>query len=106
MWSIILSFKTETNLHFLVAGHTKNVCDGAFGHVKRRLKRTDVYTPRDMMDCIRTSHIPSIYIPSIDVSWRDWKSILDNSFVSRNNFKIKQYHHFKFPADDIGVVYA
>ena len=38
VWRVILGFHDNIDLNFLIVGNTKNVCDGAFGHVKRHLK--------------------------------------------------------------------
>lgn len=39
LWRTTTEMEHEIKLYFLVAGHTKNRCDGAFGFVKRELKR-------------------------------------------------------------------
>lgn len=45
----------EVELGFLVPGHTKNECDGAFGSVKKLLRRLDVLCPGDMRQLINKS---------------------------------------------------
>ena len=57
----------QVDLFFLIAGHTKNLCDGAFGHVKRRIKVRDVHTPQEMMNVIEDSSNTTKCIPSANV---------------------------------------
>lgn len=47
-----MGFEKEIELLFLVAGHTKNSCDGAFGVARRRSKVRDVVSPTKMMGVI------------------------------------------------------
>lgn len=54
-WLAITGTFNSVILHFLICGHTKNVCDGFFGHVKRFLRRVDVRIPKKMMQIIEDS---------------------------------------------------
>lgn len=38
-WITLIGKENRVKLALLVAGHTKNACDGGFGLVKRRLKK-------------------------------------------------------------------
>lgn len=38
VWRVLVGLDNSISLYFLVGGHTKNVCDGAFGHVKRKVR--------------------------------------------------------------------
>lgn len=49
-----MGLEDEINL-FLVTGHSKNICHGSFGHIKRRLLNEDAVTPADMMKIVRES---------------------------------------------------
>ena len=52
LWRVMVGLDDEVILYFLIPGHTKNVCDGSFGHVKRNLLNNDVLVPKDMMNVI------------------------------------------------------
>lgn len=94
----------RVSLLFLKCGHTKNKCDGCFGHVKRLLRRTDAITPRDMMRIIQDSSETNICVPSQLVEWLSWKEMLGGFFRMPAALKIQQYHEFDFLASTPGVV--
>ena len=71
-----MGLNDSIELCFLIAGYTKNVCDGAFGHGKRRLNQNDTHTPADMMAAIENSSSTTRFVPSVGVYWRNWKSLL------------------------------
>lgn len=68
-WRVLIGLNNSIELCFLIAGHTKNVCDGAFGHVKRRLNQTDTHTPADMMSVTENSRSRTKCVPSAHVDW-------------------------------------
>ncbi len=68
----------ETEIRFLVAGHTKNVCDSAFEHMKRHFQRTDVLIPSQMNILVNSSSSTSAYIPAPSVELVDWKVFYKN----------------------------
>ena len=82
-----------------MAGYTKNVCDGAFRHVKRSFRRTEVLHPGEMYDLNNNSSETSICVPSHNVEWKAWKRILDGFFNIPKDFKISNYHVFTFNRD-------
>ena len=83
----MIGLDDDISLYFLVAGHTKNVCDGAFRHVKRKLRKTNVVTPADMMRVIEGSASTTKCIPSRDVHWRELKKFLGQFFTVSTTFK-------------------
>lgn len=105
-WRVIVRLSESIFLHFMIAGHTKNVVDGAFGHVKRKLKIRDTRTPREMMSVIEDSSENSLCIPSADVLWRQWKVFLEKFFKIPNGFSITKFHTFRFSVDGLGKMYV
>eukprot|EP00171_Calliarthron_tuberculosum_P005258 IDg5258t1 len=91
---------------FLVAGHTKNICDGAFGHVKRLYRASNVYTPFQMMNVIERSAKTSRCIPSTAVDWRIWKTVLERYFTVPSALQVSKYHSFTFRQENLGHVYV
>lgn len=51
-WLVCSGLYSEIELLFLVSGHTKNICDIAFGHIKRKFHRTPVRVPADRCELI------------------------------------------------------
>ena len=90
----------------MVAGHTKNVVDGAFGHVKRRLKFNDARCPSEMMALIETSSSSTVCIPSTRVDWILWKEFGDKYFKIPSGCMITKFHAFRFCSEEPGVMFA
>eukprot|EP00171_Calliarthron_tuberculosum_P023069 IDg23069t1 len=103
-WLSSSGFYNEINLQFLVAGHTKNICDGAFGHIKRRFMRSNVMNPKQMMQIVEESAVNSTCIPAYTVEWYDWKRILGPHFTIPKNFKLSTFHVFQFISSKPGYV--
>lgn len=105
-WRVICGLNDRIDLYFLVSGHTKNVCDGAFGHVKRGLKSKDARCPGDMMKIIDESSKSNKCIPGSEVRWMDWKKILSPHFSIPTALSITKYHVFTFKKEKPGVLFA
>lgn len=80
-WYVLVCFM-RLNLTFLVAGHTQNVCDGAFGFIKRRLRRTNVLCAADMRKVIDNGTSSTVAISGADVKWVNWKEFLAGVFMT------------------------
>lgn len=95
IWMVIMDFTDQVELNFLIVGHTKNVCDGAFGHVKRALSKKDIHFPFEMMDLIEKSSKNNHCICSRDVEWSNWKEFLSQFFKCPSSFYITNFHKFE-----------
>ncbi|PXF42478.1 hypothetical protein BWQ96_07787 [Gracilariopsis chorda] len=95
-WRVLMDLNDSIELCFFIAGHTKNVCDGAFGHVKRRLNQTNTHMTSDMMSFIENSSSTTKCVPSVHVDWKDWKSMLSSQFRIPSGLAITKFHVFTF----------
>ena len=66
----------EAEMCFLIADHTKIICDGSFGLLKRRLRRTNDLFTESMRRLINKSGESIFLISDADVSWINWKDLL------------------------------
>ena len=105
-WRTLVGLNETLTLHFMVAGHTKNIVDGAFGHIKRKLVTKDVRTPSEMMDLISESSENTHCVPAVSVSWALWKNFLSRYFKIPVSFAITKFHVFKFCHAPPGVLHA
>jgi len=105
-WRVIMGLEKSITLYFLVAGHTKNRCDGAFGLVKRKLKTVNVDCPAQMMKVIQESSKSNEVICGSSVKWTDWKAMLGPLFTVPKTFKISNYHAFSFHFNHPGILRA
>lgn len=106
IWRALMGFEDEVQLCFLIVGHTKNVCDGFFGHVKRNCLKNDIYTPKAMMDVIQNSSVNTDCISGTMVAWFQWKEMFERYFKVPNGFKISEYHVFKTQRTYPGFLFA
>ena len=104
-WRIAVGMDTGACISFMVAGHTRCYCDGAFGLVKRALRTREVHTPAQMVEvvrnCTKDRSIKPIVPSSVD--WYDWKGFLGKYF-DKSIPQITKHHVFGFSADTIGVM--
>lgn len=105
-WRVFCGLNDQIDLYFLISGHTKNVCDGAFGLVKRQLRLRNARCPRDMMKIIQESSQSTSCVPGSQVTWRDWKKLLGPFFSIPSNCLISKYHVFTFKKSSPGVLFV
>ena len=102
-WRVILRLTDEVQVSFLVAGHTKSLCDARFALIKRRLRSMEALTPAAMHVVVGTASPVMTHVGANAVTWCDWKTFLEEL----NGTKIPQlnsYHFFKFCAATPGLV--
>lgn len=80
-WRIIIGLEDEIVLQFLIAGHTKNRCDGSFGLVKRQWKELNMVTISETMQVISKSSEINRIVCSTQVKWINFKDILNTFFT-------------------------
>ena len=95
---VLVGLCDEAHLHFLVAGHTKNAADGAFGLFKRAVKRTDVITPQDANRVLSTCSDSVVCVPCYNVRWVSWKKLLEVVYDGKVK-RISKMHNFAFLKD-------
>ena len=102
-WRVMVGLNDSIKLHFMVSGHTKNICDAYFGLFKRKVKRRDVWTPRDMMTVVNACTESSICKPGSDVQWTNWKD-LTAQYLGKSIQNISGVGHFEFSTEHPGTV--
>ena len=109
-WRVISGLHSSITINFMVSGHTKFAPDWCFGLLKQKYRRTPVSSLADMCDVVTKSTVTGvnvsqlvgsengdIYVPTLN-----WQSLLSELF--RPLPGIKKIHHFRFSADQPGVV--
>lgn len=94
----------DVRLCFLVSGHTKNVCDGAFGNIRKRFCFTPVHFPSEMNKLINDSSDTTKFMHSYSVDWVGWKKVLQTIFTVPAGLKISTCHVFLFNKSSPGSV--
>lgn len=95
-WLVTAGLFNEVQLCFLVAWHTKNLCDGAFGNIKKKYGVSQVLYPEQKHKLIHLSSANTSIVHSTEVKWNKWKCILEAMFTVPTALKITHYHVFSF----------
>jgi hypothetical protein len=88
----------------MIAGHTKFSPDRNFGMIKRRYRKSTIYSKEDFVRVVeKSSSLNKVqcYKEGKGFQYLDFK-VLEKYFEKL--FKIGKYHHFLFNADKLGVV--
>jgi hypothetical protein len=83
---------TTAKLIFLIRGHTKNDCDRLFNTMKMVYRKSDVFTPQDLVDCMQHEKVEPIMVPP--EAFVDWNG-LENSFIDPPSGHIQANHIFQ-----------
>lgn len=76
---VAISRSDQVDFNFLEPGHTKNICDRAFGCVKKTLKQRDVFSYW-YERCFNESAFSAKAVPASEVNWIEWKSFFKRFF--------------------------
>jgi hypothetical protein len=94
-------------VNFGVAGHTKNVCDAAFGLIKRQLRKIQANTPADVSRAVdESTKRTNISKCGTEVRWLDVKKFVSTSNYFQDDlpFKTSTVHHLLFSVHCPGEV--
>lgn len=105
-WLVSIGLFESVRLKFLVAGHTKNICDGTVGHIKRRFSTSEILNPSEMMACIYKSARNTKCVSAVSVKWINWKNLFKETYKKPASFLISRYHDFFFKKSHPGSVFA
>lgn len=105
-WLVMRKVFSKVEIMFLVAGHTKNVCDGAFGSVKRLFRARNVHSPKEIMQVIEKSARTTSCISSSQIDWLRWREILPKFFVMPNTLRIMKNLVFSFRSETPGTIFV
>lgn len=101
-WRVALGLHRKITLCFMIAGHTRCLVDGCFGLVKRKYRRSDIYTVGQLEAVVNSSAVCNVAQRGDDVNWYEWDSFMDQHF--RKIKGISKQHHFTFDAAEPGKV--
>jgi hypothetical protein len=108
-WLIMLGWYENIYINFMIPGHTKFICDGFFGLIKKAYRNRVINTVDHVEEAINDSsknrNNQSIrYKNGMGWKWYDFSLLFNDNFRKLPN--IKKYHHFHFSSKDIGKVYV
>lgn len=110
LYRTLVGLHDKIRLSFMIVGHTKFAPDGYFGLIKKRYRRSNVYTYEQLANVIERSsenghNLCQCYrnasgTPNFE--YRDWAKWLSKYFKNLPN--IMKYHHFNIDKNMPGVV--
>ncbi|CAG2190974.1 unnamed protein product [Mytilus edulis] len=109
LWRCGKGLHKTINLHFMIAGHTKCLCDACFGMLKFR--KSDVNTVSQLVKIVDNSakcNRSEVFNENDDdensLKWYRWDNFFTKYFKPLRG--IGKFHHFRFTSDEVGVVFA
>ena len=112
MWRVLTGRHKSISLNFLITGHTKFAPDWCFGLLKQKFRKEPVSSLKEMEATVCCSTLQDVNVPhlvvdeggTVFVPKYDWQAFLVP--FSKPVKGIKQYHHFSFSHQAMGVVIA
>ncbi|KAK3105662.1 hypothetical protein FSP39_002952 [Pinctada imbricata] len=101
-WRCAKGFNDELNMHFMIVGHTKSMCDGCFDLARIKYIRSECHCVSDLENTIDNSASRNEVIHP-PFPWYDWDSFFNRVFKGLKG--ISKFHHFRF-TNELGNVYA
>ena len=96
----ILGLHKKMSLSFIVVGHTRCLVDGCFGLLKRKYRRSNVFTLNQLADVVNKSAAPN-FARIGGVCWYSWDEFFDIHLKKIPG--ISRLHHFVFTAEKPGI---
>lgn len=114
IYRVLAGLHDSIELSFMVVGHTKFAPDGYFGLIRRRYRRSNIYTYDDLVQTVlnsserghntcQASRNHGAPANSQELIYRDWSSWLLKFFKKLPN--ITSYRHFKIIKNKPGILY-
>ena len=103
-WRCMVGLHEKISLSFMIAGHTRCLVDGCFGHLKRKYRCSDVFTLEQLANTVDASAACNVSQPFEDseIIWYDWDAYLMQYFKAIPG--VSKMHHFTFSAQHPGTV--
>jgi hypothetical protein len=111
LYRVLAGQHTRIEMSFLIVGHTKFSPDGYFGLIRRRYRRSRVYTYDQLVSVIENSSSAGHNLcqrydghdkVELNITYRDWSGWLKKLFRKLPN--ITSYHHFKIDNEIPGLI--
>ena len=105
----MLSFLTEAGFYkkvnacFLVAGHTKNICDRMFNLLKLRYRQSDIYSFPQLVEVLNVANNVTCVRVVVD-DFMDWDSFQDKTYKKIVTGTVTRTHLFQFNVKRPGIM--
>ena len=101
-WRCAKGLNTSIKVNFMIAGHTKSLCDGCFGLIRIKYIRSDCHCFQHLHTIVNSSAVCN-EVFDVPFSWYDWDSYFNRALTGLKG--ISKYQHFRL-TEEFGVVYA
>ena len=100
-WRVIVGLHSKISLSFMIAGHTRCLVDGCFGLLKRKYRKSDIFTLEQLAATVDSSATPNVAQLG-GVNWYAWDQYFNTRFKKIKG--ISKLQHFSFDAEKPGEV--
>jgi len=104
LYLVICGYYESVELNFMIAGHTKFSPDRNFGMIKKRYRKSTIYSKEEFVRVAEESsslNKVQCYEDGKGFQYLDFKRKLEPYFIRLPN--IAKYHHFFFSADNVKI---
>ncbi|CAG8771849.1 12952_t:CDS:1, partial [Ambispora leptoticha] len=103
---VMMGYYESVELNFMIAGHTKFSPDRNFGMIKKKYRKSTIYSKEQFVEVVNKSSPQGLnkvkcYENGKGFNYYDFK-VLEKYFVKLPS--LAKYHHFFFSADKPGIV--
>jgi hypothetical protein len=103
MLFVELGFYKTVNILFLVAGHTKNHCDRLFNSLKTAMRRRNIFTFEQLMDCLDAcDYVNAVRIDDPEETFKDFDKFEEQIYNVSQGVQVK--HLFSSDESNIGCI--
>ncbi|KAE8903579.1 hypothetical protein PF007_g27841 [Phytophthora fragariae] len=91
------------DLKFFIKGHTKNVVDRGFGHIRKRFAREDVWTMDQLLEVVNAaSSLALVHVPKENSVMKVFRTAVQEAYKDMKS--VQSYQIFGMATDNPGVV--
>ena len=89
-----LGYFKSVNFIFHMVGHTKNMCDGFFNTLKRKCRRSNIFSMEGLVNLFDGAH-EKVSVHLVEKSdFKDWSCLLNQCYETIQGGMIKKNHIF------------
>ena len=101
-WRCARGLNTSIKIHFMIAGHTKSLCDGCFGLIRIKYIRSDTHCSQQLNTLVNSSAVCNETF-DLNFNWYNWDTYFNRTLIGLKG--ISKYQHFRLTGE-FGIVFA
>ena len=103
LWLIDIGLYQEVKVVFLIAGHTKNVCDRLFKDLKKDCHKADIFSLKELVKLMNNND----KVTCMDVThanFENWSGMFDDAYKKLESNTTNKNHVFSYSKEDLAAI--